>query len=68
MATEAERIRKEIASTRAELTRDVDRLAHETSPGRLAGRAIRSAQDQGPHDRHLGAGGVRRGRCRIRGY
>jgi hypothetical protein len=38
MATEAESIRNQIAATRAELARDVDRLAEQTSPGRLARR------------------------------
>jgi hypothetical protein len=40
MATEAERIRQEIASTRAELARDVERLGHRTSTGRPAGRVV----------------------------
>ena len=38
MASEIEHIRQEIASTRADLARDVDRLAHQTGSGRLAGR------------------------------
>jgi hypothetical protein len=41
MAKEIERVRQEIASTRADLARDVDRLAHETAPGRLTGRLTR---------------------------
>jgi hypothetical protein len=41
MATEIERVRQEIATSRADLARDVDRLAHETTPGRLAGRITR---------------------------
>jgi hypothetical protein len=41
MATEIERMRREIESTRADIARDVDRLTHETAPGRLAGRITR---------------------------
>ena len=41
MATEIERVRQEIATSRADLARDVDRLAHETAPGRLTGRITR---------------------------
>ena len=37
MATEAERIRQEIAATRAELARDVDRLAQHSAPRGLTG-------------------------------
>jgi hypothetical protein len=40
MATEAERIRQEIASTRAELAQDVERLAQQTSPRPLATRVM----------------------------
>lgn len=40
MATKAERIRQEIASTRAELARDVERLAHQTDPRPLAARVM----------------------------
>lgn len=38
MAQEPDRIRSEIENTRAELTRDVDRLADKTSPKRVAQR------------------------------
>ncbi|MET8149162.1 DUF3618 domain-containing protein [Actinoplanes sp. NPDC049668] len=38
MAQEPDRIREEIEGTRAELTRDVDRLADKTSPRRVAKR------------------------------
>ncbi len=38
MAQEPDRIREEIEATRAELTRDVDRLADKTSPKRVAQR------------------------------
>lgn len=38
MAEEPDRIRDDIEATRAELTRNVDRLADKTSPGRVARR------------------------------
>jgi Protein of unknown function (DUF3618) len=45
MATEADRIRHEIEATRAELARDVDRLAEHASPARLAHRRLERLRD-----------------------
>src|SRR5258706_5123631 len=38
MATETDRVRREIEQTRAELSHDVDRLAEHANPGRMVGR------------------------------
>jgi hypothetical protein len=45
MATEADRIRREIEATRADLARDVDRLAEHASPTRLAHRRLERLRD-----------------------
>jgi Protein of unknown function (DUF3618) len=45
MATEADRIRKEIEATRAELARDVDRLAEHASPTGMARRRLARLRD-----------------------
>jgi uncharacterized protein YjbJ (UPF0337 family) len=46
MAQEPDRIRDEIANTRAELTRDVDRLADKASPKRVAQRRWTSVKEK----------------------
>ncbi len=46
MAQEPDRIREEIEATRAELTRDVDRLADKTSPKRVAQRRWSSVKEK----------------------
>jgi hypothetical protein len=40
MASETQQLRQDITATRAELARNVDRLADQTSPGRLARRVM----------------------------
>jgi uncharacterized protein YjbJ (UPF0337 family)/ElaB/YqjD/DUF883 family membrane-anchored ribosome-binding protein len=46
MAQEPDRIKEEIEATRAELTRDVDRLADKTSPKRVAQRRWTSVKEK----------------------
>jgi len=65
MAQEPDRIRAEIDRTRAELTRDVDRLAEKTSPARVAQRRwtavkekVMGTTSQGQHAASSAAGTV----------
>lgn len=57
MATEADRIRREIEATRAELARDVDRLAEHASPAGMARRRMERLRDgvKSVRDRVIGA-------------
>ena len=57
MAQEPDRIRAEIDRTRAELTRDVDRLAEKTSPAKVAQRRWTAVKEKvmgsADHGRHV---------------
>jgi hypothetical protein len=59
MAEEPDRIRDEIEDTRAELARDVDRLADKTSPGRVAQRRWTAVKEKVMGTPRHAAGGSR---------
>ena len=66
MAAEPDRIRADIAATRAELTRDVDALADRTSPARVARRRWGSVKERAINVRERVMGVPSRATERVR--